>query len=153
MNPTVPRPVASRSRLWSRSLPALIGGLLVSLAPAPLNWWGFAWVGLIPLWWVVFPTKPLVKPTWQQTQLPLILWSLAYHGLALRWITGLHPLTWMGIPWLGSVAIVAFAWSFITFWGVGSVLLFRVVAFLIFIGFVGRGWRPIAHNARSIWLP
>ncbi len=114
--------------LW-RSLPALVGGLLVSLAPAPLNWWGFAWVGLIPLWWVVFPAPSArhpeltAKPTWPQTQLPLMLWSLAYHGLALRWITGLHPLTWMGIPWLGSVAIVAFAWSFITFWGVGSVLL------------------------------
>jgi apolipoprotein N-acyltransferase len=120
---TQPRPVEQRPRSWARSLPALIGGLCVSLAPAPLNWWGFAWVGLMPLWWVVFPAKPLVKPTWQQTQLPLILWSLAYHGLALRWITGLHPLTWMGIPWLGSVAIVAFAWSFITLWGVGSVLL------------------------------
>ncbi len=109
--------------LW-RSLLALVGGLFMALAPAPLNWWGFAWVGLIPLWWVVFPTaKPAAKLTWLQTQLPLILWSLAYHGLSLRWITGLHPLTWMGIPWLGSVAIVAFAWSFITFWGVGSVLL------------------------------
>ncbi len=112
-----------------RSLPALVGGLCMALAPAPLNWWGCAWVGLIPLWWVVFPAptarhpEPTVKLTWLQTQLPLILWSLAYHGLALRWITGLHPLTWMGIPWLGSVAIVAFAWSFITFWGVGSVLL------------------------------
>jgi apolipoprotein N-acyltransferase len=128
MNTTVPRPVESRSRWLTRSLPALVGGVLMALAPAPLNWWGFAWVGLIPLWWVVFPAPsarqpPTAKLTWQATQLPLILWSLAYHGLALRWITGLHPLTWMGIPWLGSVAIVAFAWSFITFWGVGSVLL------------------------------
>ncbi len=118
---------------WRRSLAGAIGGLLMSLTPAPLNWWGLAWVGLIPLWWVVFPapTGPSViapetpprSSTWQATALPLILWSIAYHGLSLRWITGLHPLTWMGIPWLGSVAIVAFAWSFITLWGVGSVLL------------------------------
>jgi apolipoprotein N-acyltransferase len=110
---------------WPSVVLALIGGLLMGLTPAPLNWWGLAWIGLIPLWWAVCPGQsatPTSLPT-APARLPMILWSLAYHGIALRWITGLHPLTWMGIPWLGSVAIVIFAWSFITFWGVASVWL------------------------------
>lgn len=117
-----PTPQATRSRQWrDPALWALIGGLLMSLTPAPLNWWGFAWVGLIPLWWVVFPQEP--GRSRHTVKWALILWSLAYHSISLSWITGLHPLTWMGIPWAGSVAIVAFAWAFITGWGVGSVLL------------------------------
>ncbi len=42
---------------------------------------------------------------------------MGYHGTALYWITGLHPLTWLGVPWLGSIAIASFAWFFISFWG------------------------------------
>jgi apolipoprotein N-acyltransferase len=42
-----------------------------------------------------------------------------YHGLVLSWLWHLHPLTWMGVPWLASVAIALFAWSFVT--GLGSV--------------------------------
>jgi apolipoprotein N-acyltransferase len=54
------------------------------------------------------PSPPLLLP---------LLWGIGYHGLALSWIVDLHPLTWMGIPWLGSVAIALFAWGFITLWG------------------------------------
>ncbi|MFQ3629055.1 MAG: apolipoprotein N-acyltransferase, partial [Cyanobacteriota bacterium] len=54
------------------------------------------------------PSPPLLIP---------LLWGIGYHGLALSWIVDLHPLTWMGIPWLGSVAIALFAWAFITLWG------------------------------------
>jgi apolipoprotein N-acyltransferase len=96
----------------------------MSLAPAPINWWWVAWIGLLPLWWIVLPS--VQSPTALQSRSitwPLLLWSLAYHGISLSWITGLHPLTWMGIPWLASVAIVAFAWAFITGWGVISVWL------------------------------
>ncbi|MBE9028371.1 apolipoprotein N-acyltransferase [filamentous cyanobacterium LEGE 11480] len=114
-----------QQRLKWRSLLALLSGLTMSLAPAPLNWWGFAWVSLIPLWWIVFPQAPGQTAGAQRRGIkwPLICWSLAYHGISLSWITGLHPLTWMGIPWAGSVAIVAFAWTFITGWGIASVLL------------------------------
>ncbi|GAB4458911.1 MAG: apolipoprotein N-acyltransferase [Elainellaceae cyanobacterium] len=51
---------------------------------------------------------------------------MGYHGLALSWIVGLHPLTWMGIPWLGSVAIALFAWAFITLWGAAIPLIWSL---------------------------
>ncbi|GAB4159397.1 MAG: hypothetical protein Fur0046_38820 [Cyanobacteria bacterium J069] len=59
------------------------------------------------------PTPPLLLP---------LLWGIGYHGLALSWMVDLHPLTWMGIPWLGSVAIALFAWGFITLWGAAIAL-------------------------------
>jgi apolipoprotein N-acyltransferase len=47
------------------------------------------------------------------------VWSGIYHGIVLSWILHLHPLTWMGVPWLASVGIAIFAWAFIT--GLGTV--------------------------------
>jgi apolipoprotein N-acyltransferase len=90
---------------------AALSGILMSLATAPLNAFPLAWVALAPLWILVQTT------TWPRWWILPLVWGVGYHGLALSWITGLHPLTWMGIPWLGSVAIVAFAWGFITLWG------------------------------------
>ncbi len=103
----------------------LSAGLLCSLGPAPLNWWWVAWVGLIPLWWIVLPrpTAPKNRCNSRPMVWPLILWSIAYHGISLSWITGLHPLTWLGVSWHASVAIVGFAWTFVTGWGIASVLL------------------------------
>lgn len=103
----------------------LISGLLMGLAPAPGNAWFLAWVALAPLWIVVLdslaneagaPAKP-VPFRWA------LIWGIGYHGLALSWIRGLHPLTWMGIPWLASIAITGFCWLFITLWGAGLVVL------------------------------
>ncbi|MEM9218634.1 MAG: apolipoprotein N-acyltransferase [Cyanobacteria bacterium P01_F01_bin.150] len=45
------------------------------------------------------------------------LWGLGYYGTTLIWITGLHPLTWMGIPWAISLAIALTCWLIITLWG------------------------------------
>jgi apolipoprotein N-acyltransferase len=156
--PEIQAPVRSpfkgldRQFLGRSALLAAIGGLLMSLAPAPLNWWGCAWIGLVPLWWAVFPAPgrraPSAPNRWITRQWPLILWALAYHGISLRWITGLHPLTWMGIPWLGSVAIVVFAWSFITLWGIGSVLLWGAgLRWLERQGPLGPGLRVLAGTA------
>ncbi|NEP17471.1 MAG: apolipoprotein N-acyltransferase [Leptolyngbya sp. SIO4C1] len=95
----------------------------MGLTPAPLNAWPLAWIALIPLWRLIQTPKSL-RPAQGETKLrnSLLLtacWGLGYHGLALSWITALHPLMWLGIPWLGSVAIAAFAWAFITLWGIG----------------------------------
>ncbi|NER50102.1 MAG: apolipoprotein N-acyltransferase [Symploca sp. SIO1A3] len=46
-----------------------------------------------------------------------LIWGIGYHGLALFWITGIHPMDWMGVPWLASIAIAIFCWTFITLWG------------------------------------
>ena len=116
----------------------LVGGLLMGLAP--VNAWPAAWVALIPLWCLShYPQQPV-----RQTLAYAALWGIAYHGTALSWITGLHPLMWMGVPWLGSVAIALFAWVFITLWGaaIGMTWLGLMQA-------VSR-WQPITGGKRVL---
>lgn len=87
------------------------GGILMGFTPAPANAWFLAWVALIPLW-------VLVASSSLKSKLALgFAWGFGFHGLALSWITGLHPLTWMGVPWLASVVITLFCWLFIAVWG------------------------------------
>lgn len=43
---------------------------------------------------------------------------MGYHGIALSWITGIHPMTWMGVSWFNSLLIAAVCWLLITGWGV-----------------------------------
>ncbi|MBW4473024.1 MAG: apolipoprotein N-acyltransferase [Stenomitos rutilans HA7619-LM2] len=111
----------------------------MGLAPAPLNLFPLAWVALVPLWLMLFKgersttqSMPLARSKDSACRLPLVVWlSLAwgfgYHGLALSWIRGLHPLTWLGVPWLASVAIVLFCWGFITLWGAVLVALWSLL--------------------------
>ena len=111
--------VPTGRQVWWQSpwLAVLLGGLLMGLTPAPVNAWPLAWVALTPLWRAV--VNPARSPT-VKTLLGLgSLWSFTYHGIVLSWITHLHPLTWMGVPWLASLAIALFAWAFIT--GLGTV--------------------------------
>lgn len=96
----------------------------MALAASPLNGWWLAWVALVPLWALVLgrgekePHKPFAVP---------FAWGVGYHGLALSWIMGLHPLTWLGVPWLASVAIALFCWGFITCWGSALVVIWALV--------------------------
>lgn len=39
---------------------------------------------------------------------------MGYHGVMLRWLLGMHPLTWMGIPWWPSLGLVIFLWLFVS---------------------------------------
>lgn len=104
-------------RTSSFTLIALLGGILMGLTTAPVEAFPLAWIALAPLWILV---------TSSQTKKQLILysfaWGIGYHGLALFWLTGIHPMTWMGVPWLASLGIAFFAWSFVTLWGVALVL-------------------------------
>ncbi|MGY6529046.1 MAG: apolipoprotein N-acyltransferase [Cyanobacterium sp.] len=88
----------------------------MGLTVAPTNYWFLAWVAMIPLW------MGIEKESLSKTLLSCFVWGCGYHGLALFWITGIHPMTWMGIGWLNSVLIASFAWIFITFWGAGLVV-------------------------------
>ncbi|MCS6960014.1 MAG: apolipoprotein N-acyltransferase [Pseudanabaenaceae cyanobacterium SKYGB_i_bin29] len=83
----------------------------MGLCPAPWDcWWG-GWVSLAPLWWAVQGTK-------LRLALALgLLWGGCYHGLALLWLTGVHPLDWLGLPWLQSVAIACGIWLAVVVWG------------------------------------
>lgn len=110
------------------AIAVVLGGVLMAAGPPPLELWPLAWVALIPLWWQVVygpgadrprdaPSFPPSGPSLGRAFRLGLWWSLAYHGLVLWWMTHLHPLTWMGVPWVASVAIAAFAWGFITLWG------------------------------------
>ncbi len=108
------------SELFVSCAIALGSGILMGLTVAPVNAWFLAWVALAPLWYLV------VNPTLRPKPFPLLLaliWGIGYHGIALSWITGIHPMTWMGVPWLTSLAIALFCWVFITLWGAASVAL------------------------------
>lgn len=125
---------------------ALISGLSMALAPAPLNFWPLAWVSLAPLWVLIvelttklenqnysqysnkniwnFPIKLLEKLSFKfPIKLSVnflilpVLWGIGYHGLALSWIFGIYTTNWMGIYWLASLAITCIFWIAISIWG------------------------------------
>ena len=107
---------------------SLFSGILMGLAPAPFNAWYLAWFALAPLWVLIRQQKSL-----KQIAILALIWGLGYDGLALFWITGVHPMTWMGVPWLASIAIAIFCWVFITLWGAGV-----VVTWAVLIGFISQ---------------
>lgn len=98
---------------------------------SPVNAWFLAWFAMVPLWCHVRQaiesqaiesqaiesqaTKHHWK--WRDVLVGAGLWGMAYHAVALSWVTGLHPMTWLGFTWLESfLAIVAFAWVFVSIW-------------------------------------
>ncbi|WP_104907045.1 apolipoprotein N-acyltransferase [Nostoc sp. 'Lobaria pulmonaria (5183) cyanobiont'] len=91
---------------------ALASGILMGLTVAPVGAWFLAWIALIPLW-VLVVTSAKGKNQFP----PAFLWGIGYHGVALWWITGIHPMTWLGVPWLPSLAITLFCWGFISVLG------------------------------------
>ncbi len=105
--------------------PALAGagGLLVGLAAEPSCLWPLAWIGLAPLW--ALSTMPGTSGRRQLAAASV--WGAGYHGLTLLWIVGVHPLTWMGVPWLASLAIAAFCWIFIVAWGMALAIAWSLV--------------------------
>ncbi|MBP5975626.1 apolipoprotein N-acyltransferase [Brasilonema sp. CT11] len=98
---------------------ALCSGVLMGLTVAPFGAWFFAWFSLAPLWILVIRSAQRKNPS-PSLALALV-WGIGYHGIALSWITGIHPMTWMGVPWLASLAIALFCWLFITLWGAALV--------------------------------
>jgi len=96
----------------------------MGLAPAPFNAWYIAWFAFAPLWILIRQQK-----SWQTVALIGLAWGIGYDGLALSWITGVHPLTWMGVPWLASILIALFCWVFITLWGAGVVVTWAILVY------------------------
>ncbi len=100
---------------------SLLSGVLMGLCPAPFGLWMLAWIALIPLWRSLF-----LVPSYKKIILLSLAWGCGYHGLALFWITGIHPMTWMGVPWLASIGIALFCWLFITLWGAALVIVWGI---------------------------
>ena len=105
---------------------SLCSGILMGLAPAPFNGWYLAWFALASLWFLIRTQK-----TFKQIVIVSLAWGIGYHGLALFWITGVHPMTWMGVPWLASLLIAIFCWVFITLWGSGVVIVWGIVVGIV----------------------
>lgn len=118
----------SKQLSWAfHLLLALTGGILMGLTPAPVEAWSLAWIALVPLWFLRVQSRGV-----RQCALYALVWGIGYHGLALFWITGVHPMTWMGVPWLASIAIAIFCWTFITLWGAALVTVWATLLFWIF---------------------
>jgi len=90
---------------------AICGGVMMGLTPDPFRLWWLAWFALVPLWIITQKVKPLTA------FLLGGLWGFAYHGMALFWITGVHPMTWLGVSWWHSLAIATVVWLIITLFG------------------------------------
>jgi apolipoprotein N-acyltransferase len=116
---------------------ALSSGFLMGLSPAPLNLWLLSWVALVPLWCLIFQNQRSIK----SIILLSLSWGFGYHGLALFWITGIHPMTWMGVPWLASLLIAIAVWLTITFWGT-----FLVVVWAVLFVFIERLFLKFNHS-------
>lgn len=98
----------------------------MGLTVAPTNFWFLGWIALIPLWIALYQSSLTAT-------LAGFLWGCGYHGFALFWITGIHPMTWMGVSWFNSLIIAIFCWLFITFWGAILVTIWAYILNLIII--------------------
>jgi apolipoprotein N-acyltransferase len=130
---------------------AFLSGILMALTTAPFNAWPLAWVAFVPLWVLVvsyrhseiegkqqklffFPADLFIFPA---------LWGIGYHGLALSWIMGIHPMTWLGVPWWPSLAIALFCWAFITLWGSALVTVWAWLFAIAISKISGTGILPV----------
>ncbi len=139
---------------------ALFSGILMGLTTAPVNAWLLGWVALAPLW-VLVVSYERPKPELKQQKFFLLpssffllpssffllpaLWGIGYHGLALSWIMGIHPMTWLGVPWWPSLAIALFCWAFITLWGAALVTVWAWLFAIAIPKISGTGILPVTR--------
>jgi apolipoprotein N-acyltransferase len=145
-----------------RSIILAVGnGVLMGLATAPLNLFPLAWVALVPLWLFVLERS---TPKTQQTKerrfwllnpefLFPLGWGMGYHGFSLAWITGLHPLTWLGMPWIASIAIALSCWLCITLWGAVFVVLWAWATLKLLSAAPAQPFLPSALHSPPSALP
>jgi apolipoprotein N-acyltransferase len=96
---------------------ALGSGVLMGMTFAPVEAWYLAWVALAPLWYLGCRKQSTDAIVYA------LSWGIGCYGLGLSWIFGIHPMTWMGVPFLASLGIATFCLTFITLWGASLVVL------------------------------
>jgi apolipoprotein N-acyltransferase len=101
-------------------LVALASGCLMGMTFAPVEAWYLAWIALAPLWYLLCRDRQV------GTVIYPLCWGIGCYGLGLGWIFGIHPMTWLGVPYLASLAIATFCLTFITLWGASLVVLWSL---------------------------
>ncbi len=136
----------------SQIVQSLVGGILMGLTVAPVSAWFLAWIALVPLWIAVCSRRSGVSKNQPPAAILGLVWGIGYHGIALSWITGIHPMTWMGVPWLASLAIAFFCWLFITLWGAILVAIWATAmrGILNFRFTISWDWLRFAHLHKKI---
>ncbi len=107
---------------------ALGSGVLMGISFAPFEIWYFAGIALVPLWCLLC-RDPLESRSGSGSFFKLIyplFWGIGCYGVALAWIFGIHPMTWMGVPYTTSLGIATFCLTFITLWGASLVILWAI---------------------------
>ncbi|PSO51525.1 MAG: apolipoprotein N-acyltransferase [Cyanobacteria bacterium SW_9_44_58] len=117
-----------------------LAGVSMGIACDPINAWFLAWIALIPLWVWLIHQQPF---HWYQL-IPAITFAIGYYGVTLFWITGVHPMTWMGVPWLASLVIAIFCWGCLIVWGTVLVMIWSLA--MIFIA------RKLDHPLQRVLL-
>jgi apolipoprotein N-acyltransferase len=101
-------------------LVALASGCLMGMTFAPVEAWYLAWIALAPLWYLLCRDRHVGMVIYP------LCWGIGCYGLGVGWIFGIHPMTWLGVPYLASFAIATFCLTFITLWGASLVVLWSV---------------------------
>lgn len=121
--------VAIRRGVPGRSLlVALLSGMVLGCAADPVGWWPVAWGAIAPLWFLVGDRG------WRGRSAIALAWGGGFYGVTLFWMTGIHPMTWLGVPWWPSLAIAIGCWLAITLWAGGVPVLWAI------------GWGAIARR-------
>ncbi len=111
-------------RFWrsgfGQCLALFLLGLVTGLSLPPWGLWALAWVGLAPVWIVATLNRQKLGmgARFLRGFLAAGCWGLGFYGWSLAWITGLHPLMWMGLSPGQSIAVALGAWFAVTHWGV-----------------------------------
>jgi apolipoprotein N-acyltransferase len=106
-------------RLFGRVI-SLGSGILMGITFAPIEAWYLAWIALAPLWYLLCRDRHSGK--W----LYALCWGIGCYGCGLFWLFGIHPMTWMGVPYLASLGIATFCLTFVTLWGGSLVVLWSI---------------------------
>lgn len=112
--------------IHTRQLGLVVGaGLLLGGGLGRPGGWPLAWVALVPLW-MDLTGRPIGGAAGRG-----LAWGLAYHGAALVWLLGLHPLTWLGLPWGTSLIIAVTCWLAVSLWGAVMVAIWAAGVSLV----------------------
>lgn len=112
----------------SRLLPwalALASGILFGLCYPPWGYGDLCWVGLAPLAWAIWFTKPPERRPWLQRAALGYVSGLVFFAMSASWLTTL--------TWPGCVLLVLYFGAYFSAWALMA-------------------WLPTAHGDKQDWL-